>query len=110
MTTVLRFDNLQPNILTVCEEDQAEPAVSILSVPSKCAEQAEEFVRKVIWCFYHEAAYREYFKNNTTEILWIKYVCMIVGQNFEIHNPLCKYHWNTLTFRTKYINQKHSHL
>ena len=30
-------------------EDLEEPAVSILSVPSKCAEQAEEFVRKVKW-------------------------------------------------------------
>ena len=32
---------------TLLEEDLEEPEVSILSVPSKCAEQAEEFVRKV---------------------------------------------------------------
>lgn len=56
-----------PNILTVCEEDQAEPAVSILSVPSKCAEQAEEFVRKVWaagWNVVHHHTLPDWLKDN----------------------------------------------
>lgn len=42
---------LQPDLLVVDDDDYLdEPAVSFLSVPSKCAEQAEEFVRKVCRC------------------------------------------------------------
>lgn len=50
----------------VCQ-DLDEPAVSIFSVPSKCAEQAEEFVRKVWaagWNVVHHHTLPDWLKDN----------------------------------------------
>lgn len=54
----------EPSLLP---EDLEEPAVSILSVPSKCAEQAEEFVRKVWaagWNVVHHHTLPDWLKDN----------------------------------------------
>ena len=49
----LRITILQASKIPSEIEDEALPGVesSLLSVPSKCAEQAEEFVKKVKWCY-----------------------------------------------------------
>lgn len=57
--------NSLPDLLT--DEDLDGPSVSFLSVPSKCAEQAEEFVRKVWaagWNVVHHHTLPDWLKDN----------------------------------------------
>ncbi|KAL8575461.1 hypothetical protein ACOMHN_013012 [Nucella lapillus] len=61
---LLRVRGIEPSLLP---EELEEPAVSILSVPSKCAEQAEEFVRKVWaagWNVVHHHTLPDWLKDN----------------------------------------------
>nr|KAG5689662.1 hypothetical protein BaRGS_026777 [Batillaria attramentaria] len=58
--------NAPPTILTD-DEDLGEPAMSFLSMPSKCAEQAEEFVRKVWaagWSVVNHHTLPDWLKDN----------------------------------------------